>query len=78
MTVDIYEHSHITVIMAESKRNYNYYKAFLVNTFEMEKVRKCKSSPNLEYTCKTEVSTTMCDSIYSSTRIENKQKNDNE
>ena len=38
---------------------------------------KCKSSPNLEYICKTEVSTTMCNPIYSSTWIANKhEKND--
>ena len=35
---------------------------------------KYKSSPNLEYTCKIEVSTTMCNSIYSSTRTANKHK----
>ena len=29
---------------------------------------KCKSSPNLEYTCKIVVSTTICNHIYSSTR----------
>ena len=55
--------------------NYNYYKAFLVNTFEIEKVQKCKSSPNLEYTYKIEVSTTMYDFIHSSTRIANKHEN---
>ena len=52
--------------------------AFLVNTFEIEKVRKCKSSLNLEYTCKTKVSTTMCDSTHSSTWIANKHENDDE
>ena len=42
-----------------------------------KRVLKYKSSPNLEYTCKTEVNTTMCNSIYSSTRTVNKcKKND--
>ena len=37
-------------------------------------MRKYKSSPNLEYTYKIEVSTTMCNSIYSSTRTTSKHK----
>ena len=35
---------------------------------------KYKSSPNLEYTYKTEVNTTMCNSIYSSTRTTSKHE----
>ena len=50
------------------------YKDFLVNTFKTKRMWKRKSSPNLEYTCKIEVSTTMCNPIYSSTRIKSKHE----
>ena len=39
-----------------------------------EKVWKCKSSPNLENTYKTEIITTMYDSIHSSTQTVSKYK----
>ena len=39
-----------------------------------KKVRKYKSSSNLENTCKIEVSTTMCDFIHSSTQTASKHK----
>ena len=41
---------------------------------EKKKVRKCKSSPNLEYTCKTEINITINNSIHSSTRTVSKRK----
>ena len=42
-----------------------------------KRVLKCKSNPNIEYTCKKEVSTTKCNHIYSSTRITSKHEKNN-
>ena len=60
------------------KIKYNYLQGFPSKyTQKRKKVRKYKSSPNLEYTCKTEVSTTVCNPVYSSTWIANKHEKNN-
>ena len=70
-----HSHNHNIINKEWEKLSTIVYKAFLENTYEREKkLQKCKSSLNIEYTYKIEVSITICDSIYSSTRTASKHK----